>query len=87
MSNNWTASSVSNKSGNVDCRHLSEVDSGEARCRGLVGDLSGTCLGDLSGTCLGDFLTEVSDHAPRGSGQQNCGFQGVCLAAVTPIVV
>ena len=29
----------------------------------------------------------LSDHAPRGSGHQNCGFQGVRLATVTPFVV
>ena len=28
-----------------------------------------------------------SDLAARGSGNQNCGFQGVCVAAVTPFVV
>ena len=33
------------------------------------------------------LLTEASDLAPRGSGNQNCGFQGACVAAVTPFVV
>ncbi len=31
--------------------------------------------------------TEVSDLAPRGSGNQNCGFHVVCVAAVTRFVV
>jgi hypothetical protein len=29
----------------------------------------------------------VADLAPRGSENQNCGFQGVRVAAVTPFVV
>ncbi len=33
------------------------------------------------------FLTEASDLAPRGSENQNCGFQGLRVAAVTPFVV
>jgi hypothetical protein len=31
--------------------------------------------------------TESSDLAPRSSGNQNCGFQGVCVDVVTPFVV
>jgi hypothetical protein len=33
------------------------------------------------------WLTESLDLAPRSSGNQNCGFQGLCVAAVTPFVV
>ena len=29
----------------------------------------------------------AADLAPRHSELQNCGFQGVCVAAVTPFVV
>ncbi len=36
---------------------------------------------------LAVWLTGSSDLAPRSSGNQNCGFQGVCVAAVTPFVV
>ena len=50
-------------------------------------DFLGDFLGDFLRDFLGDFLTEGSDLAPRGSGNQNCGFQGVRLAAVTPFVV
>jgi hypothetical protein len=32
-------------------------------------------------------ISDASDLAPRSSGNQNCGFQGVCVAAVTPFVV
>ncbi len=54
---------------------------------GCVGDFLGDFLGDFVGDFLRDFHTEASDLAPRSSGNQNCGFQGVRVAAVTPFVV
>ncbi len=54
---------------------------------GCVWDFLGDFLRDFLGDFLRDFHTETSNLALRSSGNQNSGFQGVCVAAVTPFVV
>ncbi len=51
--------------------------------RDFVSDFVGGFVGDFAW----GFLMEALDLSQRGSGPQNCGFQGVCVAAGTPFVV